>query len=182
MARLSQESWIVPGILVVGVTAAILAAYLPQNRRLKDVRSKIASQKLDLSENAAKAAVVPAMLRRMQEMKALYKDFDRALPQSRELGGFLREISDRMTEEGLSDPLIEPGNPTREELFHTLPIIMRFKASYLSLARFLHRIDTMDRVTRVQSLRIDRKSRKTVSGELDIELQMNIYFTSDAKS
>ena len=107
-------------------------------------------------------------------MKLQYKDFGRRLPKRRELGGFLREISGHLNQGDLSNQLIEPGNPSREELFHTLPIIMRFKGSYLSLAGFLQRIDKMERLTRVQTLKITREKQ---GDSLDIELQMNIYFT-----
>jgi len=174
MWRMMKDSWIVLGVLTGVVAAAVVFMYVPQGKRLDELRTAIATQELELSVNAAKAAVVPNLLQRIESMKLRYKDFDRRLPKRRELGGFLREISGRLNQEDLSNQLIEPGNPSREELFHTLPIIMRFKGSYLALASFLKRIDRMERLTRVQTLKIARDKK---GGGLDIELQMNIYFT-----
>ena len=51
---------------------------------------------------------------------------------------------------------------------------MRFRGSYLSLVDLLQRIDKMERLTRVQRLKITREKQ---GDSLDIELQMNIYFT-----
>ena len=174
MLRMMKDSWIVLGVLAGLVSAAVVFMYVPQGKRLDELRTAIATQELELSANAAKAAVVPALLRQVESMKLRYKDFDRRLPRRRELGGFLREISGHLNQEDLSNQLIEPGNPSREELFHTLPIIMRFKGSYLALASFLKRIDRMERLTRVHTLKIAREKK---GGGLDIELQMNIYFT-----
>ncbi len=174
MWRMMKDSWIVLGVLTGVVATAVVFLYMPQSKRLDELRTEITTQELALAADATKAAVVPSLLREVESMKLQYKDFGRRLPKRRELGGFLREISGHLNQGDLSNQLIEPGNPSREELFHTLPIIMRFKGSYLSLAKFLQRIDKMERLTRVQTLKITREKE---GDSLDIELQMNIYFT-----
>jgi len=172
--RFARDTWIVLGLLVALVAASVALVYLPQNRKLQKLGFQITQQKKLLSANAEKASGVPDMLRRIREMKDRYKDFDRRLPKRKELGEFLHEISSNLAGEKLSNQLIEPGNPTSQPLFHKLPIIMRFGGSYPALASFLERIDRMERLTRVQRLRIDTKQGET---DLQIELQMNIYFT-----
>lgn len=174
MWRVMKESWIVLGVLTGVMATAVIFLYGPQGKRIGELRTAITRQELALATDATKAAVVPSLLREIESMKLQYKDFGRRLPKKRELGGFLREISGHLNHGDLSNQLIEPGNPSREELFHTLPIIMRFKGSYLALAGFLQRIDKMERLTRVQTLKITREKE---GDSLDIELQMNIYFT-----
>ncbi len=174
MLQMLKDSWIILGALVGATGAAVFFVYMPQGKKLDELRTAMVVQELDLSGDAARAAVVPTLLKRVEAMKLRYKDFDRRLPKRKELGGFLRDISGQLKQGDLSNQLIEPGNPSREELFHTLPIIMRFKGAYLSLAAFLQRIDQMERLTRIHTLRIDRDKE---GNELDIELEMNIYFT-----
>ena len=174
MWQVLKDSWIMLGALVGITAAAVVFLYVPQGEKLDELRAAMTVQELELSGDAARAAVVPTLLSRVESMKLRYKDFDRRLPKRKELGGFLRDISGRLKQGDLSNQLIEPGNPSREELFHTLPIIMRFKGAYLSLAAFLQRINQMERVTRVHTLKIKRAED---GDDLDIELQMNIYFT-----
>ncbi len=174
MTKITKESLIVVGILAVIVVVAIIVVYVPQGRKLDEYRRETVAQKELLDADAQKAQVVPAMLRQVEDMKKQYRNFDRKLPQRKELGGFLREISENLGQEKLTNQLIEPGNPTREQLFHTLPIIMKFRGSYLSLASFLQRIEKMERVTRVQKLRLSGSPKED---GLKIELQLNIYFT-----
>ena len=174
MKMLKPDSLIVLGIIAAVTVAALVTIFLPQSRELGRLQDEIASREASLATDAAKAAVLPAMLRQVRMMQAHYKNFDQKLPKQKDLGEFLTEVSKNMGSVGLSNQLIEPGSATRETLFHTMPIIMRFRGSYLSLADLLQRIDGMERLTRVRRMHIKTDPK---SNELDIELQMNIYFT-----
>lgn len=174
MHRIKRDNWVTLGVLAALLVGAMFILYLPQCNKLNEIRSQSASLKTQLEADAKKAAVVPAMVRWIDTMQKRYLAFDRRMPKRKELAAFLREISSILASERLSNQLTEPGNPTREELFHTLPIIMKFQGSYLSLASLLERIDEMERLTRVQKLTIARDPKHE---ELNIEIQMNIYFT-----
>jgi len=115
------------------------------------------------------------MMREIEHMKQRYNsDWNRRLPASQELAGFLREISANLAEENLSRPMIAPGDPTRGSLYNVLPITMKFEGDFLSLAAFLRRVDGMTRLTRIEQLSI--RPETTGSG-MAIVLGMNIYFT-----
>jgi len=177
--RIGKDTWIVLGILATMVTGAVLFIYRGQGRKLSELKTRITASKATLKTQGQTVAVVPELIRQVGAMRARYKNFDRRLPVRQELGGFLKTISAHLGDEKFSDQLIEPGSPTREDLFHTLPIIMRFRGSYLTSVDFFKRIDEMERLTRIQKLRITRKPTKDDQDDskLDIELQLNIYFT-----
>ena len=152
---------------------AIGVVYVPQQRELEEIQEQIASQDLAISVDSEKASGLPRMIKKIEALKRRYQGFDRRLPQRKELGGFLKEISSVLASERLQNQSTEPGNPKREDQFHTLPIIMKFQGSYLSLASLLERIDRMERLTRVQKLSVVTDPK---SDELKIEIQLNIYF------
>jgi Tfp pilus assembly protein PilO len=174
MLRVTRDNLILTGVVAAIVVAATVLVYAPQTRTLGRLQDKVAAQDLLLAQDAQRASSVPDLARQVEQLRSRYKDFDRRLPKSKELGGFLREISNNLAKERLEDLVINPGNPTREELFHTYPIVMRFRGSYLSLAAFLQRVGEMERATRIQNLKI---SRVGDDAALNIELQLNIYFT-----
>ena len=176
MRALMRESLVVLAVMAAMAGGVWFFLYRPQASRLEQLQTQIAAQKTVLQSDAQKASVVPDMIRQVREMMLRYKDLDRKVPERTELGGFLREISANLSDENLSNQLIEPGSPTREELFHTLPMIMKFRGSYLSLASFLKRIDGMERLARVHKLKID-SDPKSKDKDLDIEVQLSIYFT-----
>jgi Tfp pilus assembly protein PilO len=179
VSQKTRDNLIVIGVLLAAVGVATAVVYVPQQRKLRALQAEISREKLKLAETAKQTAAVPQLIRQVDQMKKRYSNFGRRLPQQRELGGFLREISENLAQERLADQTIEPGSPTRAELFHTLPIVMRFHGSYLSLASFLQRLDEMERLTRVQRLVIRGSNTATAesTGKLNIEVLMNIYFT-----
>ncbi len=174
MDKPTRQCWIILGAAVALVAVIVLGVYLPQHRKLGRLRTQRGTLQKALEADQAKAAVVPELLRSLEAMKGRYERFDRRLPRNKELGGFLAEIASHLSAANLADPSIEPRNPTAEELYHTLPIGMRCRGSYLELGRFLQRISQMERLTRVHSLSIrkDVKDKK-----LNVDMRLNIYFT-----
>jgi Tfp pilus assembly protein PilO len=178
--KLTKENWIMAGILVALVLTAVFAVYLPQARKRDRINSEVVSEKLSMETDLRTCQVVPELVRQVDEMKNRYRNLDRRLPKQKELGGFLREISANLLQARLVNQMIEPGKPDQEDLYHTLPIMMKFQGNYLSLANFLKRIDDMERLTRVQkmSISLDRAPDKDKpESNVNIELQLNIYFT-----
>ncbi len=175
MRKLTHENWLVLVLTAVIAITVVLVVYVPQGRRLESVKTKIATQKLTLEDGMTKAAVVPQMARNVQNLKGRYKDFDRRLPKSRELGAFLQEITSIQEGSALSDARMDTGSPVSEELFNTMPIKMHFRGQYLALADFLRRLTNMQRITRVQQLLITCPNAE--GEDLDIEVLVNIYFT-----
>jgi len=174
LTAMTKDTWVVLGVLVVMVAATFVLVYMPQGRKLDNLRNQLTAQKESLKSDAKEASVVPSIHLQVQQMRSRYRGWNRKLPKQKELGHFLREISTELTYENLSSQVIEPGKPTREELFHTLPIIMRFNGSYLSLTSFLKRIYRMERLACVQRIKVSKAPDKK---DVDIELQLNIYFT-----
>ena len=177
--KFTKENWIMAGVLVTMVLIAVFAVYLPQSHQRDQINSQAVSEKLSMETDLKTCQVVPELVRQVDDMKNRYRNMDRRLPKQKELGGFLREISANLLQARLANQIIEPGKPDQEELYHTLPIMMKFEGNYLSLANFLKRIDDMERLTRVQkmSISLDRDAKDKPEGSVSIELQLNIYFT-----
>lgn len=166
--------------LVLGLVAAVIGAsglifgYLPRSRELDRCQQEAIGLQNSLEADRQKAQNMPELLRQVETLKSKLQDFDRRLPQRQELGGFLRDISASLSRENLSHQAIEPGKPTQEDLLFTLPIVLKFRGPYTSVARFLERIDRLERLTRVQKLSVVPAPSDDL---LDVTVQMNIYFT-----
>ena len=163
------------GLVVLLIVVAVVGLFLPQQRTLEKIETDMAATQAELSENEILAQTVPALIEQVERMKLLYKDFDRRLPVQDELGGFLESISTDLIDSQLVDQLIERKNPIPGELFYTLPVIMKLSGTYLDTAEFLGRLDSMERLARVEKMKIHRNPNES---DLDIELQINIYFTA----
>ena len=186
--RPTKDNLVVAALLGGMVIAAMILIYFPQSRDLGELRMSIATQRADLDAKSKQALIVPDFLRHINAMKNRYKNFHTRLPRSKELGGFLKEISRLLAGEGLATTHFQSGTPSEEELFNTLPINMKLTGSYRSLGRLLKNINGMKRFTRVQRLVLIRPAPRagTEDGdsgadrELEIELQLNIYFITES--
>jgi len=174
--RLPTDTWVALGLGAAIIAAAILLVYIPQGLKLAAIRSDIASKRIAIQADAEQAAIIPDMVRQIETMKKRYRGFDRRMPKRKELAGFLHEISAILASERLTNQNTEPGNPKKGKLYYTLPIIMKLQGPYLSLTSLLGQINKMERLTRIQELQIVKDLKKKTN-DLNIELQMNIYFT-----
>ncbi|MCK4602066.1 MAG: type 4a pilus biogenesis protein PilO [Phycisphaerae bacterium] len=176
MQHVAKDTYLTLGILAAMITAAVTLVYTPQSRKIDDIRTRIASRKVAAESESRQIAIVPDLMHKVEQLKSRYKNFDRKLPKSKELAGFLREISGELAKDSnLVSEKYQPGSPSQEDLFHTLPIKMELRGSFLSLARFLKRIENMERLARVEKLIVEQRSDE--KEELKIEMRLNIYFT-----
>ncbi len=175
--RVNRDNLIALGVVVVVTVAYLLVVYRGQSATMGEIEARAAECRESLAADSGKAAPIPHMVREIEAMKLRYdKDWNRRLPQRQELAGFLREISENLSEAGLRNDatVIEPGKPSRGPLYNRLPISMKSEGDFLVLAGFLGRVDNMARLTRIEQLSITPKG----PGEgLRIEVGMNIYYT-----
>lgn len=173
--QITRDNWIVLGILLVVVAVFVTLVYVPQIDRISTCNGETAKVAALVNDESARAACVPDMIRQVEQTKRQFKNFDRRLPKQKELAEFLKDISTAIMDERLENQVIEPGNPTRGELYNRLPIIMKFNGTFTGVASFLRRLDQMERLTRIE--RISIKQVKEEGQAMQVEMQMNIYFT-----
>lgn len=174
MKKITQDALVMLAVVLGLGGIATLVVYRPQAAKLDQIRTDIATRTLALEEDGRKVQFLPETVRQIELMKSRNKDLDRKLPKRKELGDFLRAISENLSAAQMTNQVIEPGSPMQEEFYYTLPIEMQFKGSYLSLATFLQKIAGMERLARVQKMSISTNPQEDI---LNITLHMNIYFT-----
>ena len=180
---LSRDNMIVTGILTVITITYFAVVYRTQSASADDVSSQRIEIKRHIETDSELASRVSPMTRQIEDMKQRYnnEDWGQRLPERQELAGFLREIASGLSQEKLVNQFIQPGNPSQTPLYNCLPITLRCEGDFLSLARFLKRIDGMTRLVRIERLTIkssdDAQHKVSQSGNLQIEMGINIYFT-----
>ena len=172
----SRDNLIVLGIMAVIATTYFTVVHRIQSASARTVSDRTLEVKRLMETELAQANRVPSMIREIEQMKRRYneQEWGRRLPERQELSGFLRDIASGLSQEKLSNQFIQPGNPYQTPRYNCLPITLRFEGDFLSLARFLKRIDGMARLTRIEHMAI---SSGQAGEKLEIEMGMNIYFT-----
>ena len=167
---------IVLGILTVITITYFAVVYRIQSAAADDVSSQRIEIERHIETDSEMASRVSPMMRQIEKMKQRYNDeyWGQRLPERQELAGFLHEIASGLSQEKLTNQFIQPGSPSQTSLYNCLPITLICEGDFLSLARFLKRIDGMTRLVRVERLAINLGED---TQKLQIEMGMNIYFT-----
>jgi Tfp pilus assembly protein PilO len=172
----ARAQWVLGITLVVMVVGFYALAYRPNKEKLDTLDQHIATKRRDLSSNRTRVQILPDVLLAVNEMRSRLERFDKKLPKSPELHAFINNITEVSNQAGLRNKwTVEPGVPVRSDLYAEWPISLKFEGDFKNVFNFLRRAEEMQRLTRVKGLKV-RGLDGTKSGQVQVELSMNIYF------
>jgi Tfp pilus assembly protein PilO len=160
-------------VLLCGFVAFI---YRPSSQRLDALRRQSEEQRSRLNANLSQVRILPDVMLAVDKMQTRLERFDKRLPRQPDLGPFMNDITLVSHEAALRKVQVEPGVPTRGELYTEWPIALKFEGDFTSVFAFLRRVEEMQRLTQVKGLKV-RSSDSGKSGQVQVELSMNIYFS-----
>ena len=170
--KIPNDTWVMVALLAAILGVFTLGIYLPQSRRMSELKAQIARDKSDIDRDAGAVGAVPEMLRKVRDLKEQYKDFDRRLPKEVDVGAFYKEVSASFTEQRLARPYMAIQSPVREELYTVLPIRLQTEGGYLAVGKLLERLDSMERLTLVEKLELKAMPK---SSNVEVSMLVNIY-------
>jgi Tfp pilus assembly protein PilO len=163
--------------MVVMIVGFYALAYRPDKEKLDTLDTQIATKRRDLSSNRTRVQILPDVLLAVNEMRNRLERFDKKLPKAPELHAFINSITEVSSQAGLRNKwTVEPGVPIRSDLYAEWPISLKFEGDFKNVFNFLRRAEEMQRLTRVKGLKVRGMNGANKSGQVQVELSMNIYF------
>jgi len=179
----TQADWCARAQWVLGVTMVVMAvgfyalAYRPNKEKLDTLDMQIASKRRDLNSNRTRVQILPDVLLAVNEMRNRLERFDKKLPKAPELHAFINSITEVSSQAGLRNKwTVEPGVPVRSDLYAEWPISLKFEGDFKNVFAFLRRAEELQRLTRVKAMKVRGIDGAGKSGQVQVELSMNIYF------
>jgi type IV pilus assembly protein PilO len=178
----TQAEWCARAQLILAVTLIVLLVsfiafiYRPNSAKLSGMQEAIAEQRRDLASNRTKVQILPDVMLAVSETRNRLERFDKKLPKAPELGPFINDITEVSHQTALRKWTVEPGVPARTDLYAEWPISLKFEGDFNGVFAFLRQAEQMQRLTRVKGLKL-RSSDSGKSGQVQVELSMNIYFS-----
>lgn len=177
-------------LIAVGVVVALTAGFafgllVPGVRRLDHTRQNLTQQAAAVEtdqQTVGNVSDVYAAILRINEQMA---DFQKRLPQDRQFGEFLNEISDHLKKSDIQEYSVQP-RPARqveetklpEELKLAkgtviLPVSLSFETSFTKLFEFLKSLQAMPRLFHVESMSL--LNDETQPGRVRVEMVLQTY-------
>ena len=172
----ARAQWVLGVTMVVMIVGFYAAAYRPNKEKLDGLEMQIAAKRRDLTSNRSRVQILPDVLLEVNRMRDRLERFDKKLPKAPELGPFINDITEVSHQTALRKWTVEPGVPARTDLYAEWPISLKFEGDFNGVFSFLRQAEQMQRLTRVKGLKL-KSADSGKSGQVQVELSMNIYFS-----
>jgi Tfp pilus assembly protein PilO len=171
--------------LAIGAAAAALLCgfvvlrFLPMKRAMAEVRSEKRAVHEAMEKTQWQAEKLKELEEQLSALRQRLSGFAEMVPADRQLGPFLRRLTDLMEECGVSDQVIQPGEEKEGEDLGCVPVKMRCTGRLDEIFRFFVSLEELGRVVRVEQVRLSD------GGAFDESVQMEaeglIYYRCGGK-
>lgn len=121
--------------------------------------SQIASQQRTLATLKASAVKVKLLTKELAKSKEELNKLLMMLPDQKEIPGLLESVSRLGAFVGLENILFQPEPEVPHEFYATIPVRLDLVGTFDDLGVFLDRVSKLDRILKVQSLKLVRQSQ-----------------------
>ena len=151
----------IPGVLVLLAALYWNFLYQPYTEALSTLQEQIDTRRQTVEKHQRIAAQLEPFKTQVSDLEARLRVLLRELPESREIPGLLRQISDLGVRTGLHINLIKPQPEQRKEFYATIPIQVRVQGQYHAVGRFFDDLAHLTRLISVDSVQIEAASQET---------------------
>ena len=173
-------AWVLGVALIVGGYFFLLYTPLSEERVTEEARrTRLGSERLAEETNLRRYNTDAAELARARQHA---QDLQNVLPNDSDIPGFMRNINALAEASGLQIQLIQPVAERVEQYFARIPVEIRLRGSYLSLARFFHAVSALPRVINMENIRLDAQATgptpATDAANTDVMLNASVLATT----
>lgn len=152
----------------------ILLRYLPLHQKIKAVNAQIANSQLVIAKAASEKEQMESARNEFFKLQSQAENFDKNVPEQRDIGGFLQQINGLMDKHNLKEQLMEPGSEISAEGLKCIPISMQCKGKLKQIFSFYKSLHDIDRAIRIEQLKL--KNDNDLSGEVSMQTKAVIYY------
>lgn len=135
--------------------------YQPYAEEMTALQESIDAKQQTIAKHQKVAEKLDTFRTQVSELEAKLRTLLRELPESRELPGMIRRISDVGIRTGLQINLIKPQPEQRKEFYAEIPIQVRVKGPYHAVGRFLDDLAHLERIISVDGIQIEANNQET---------------------
>ena len=158
----SLYRWLaIPGVVVLLAVLYWSFLYQPHAEEMEALQERINAKRHTMEKYQQIAATLDTFKTQVSNLEARLHALLRELPESREIPGMIRQISDVGVRTGLQIHGIKPQPEQRKEFYAEIPIQVRVKGPYHAVGRFFDDLVHLERIISVDGVQIEATSQET---------------------
>jgi len=159
---------------VLMVSGFVLFRYLPLHKRMKIVKQTKAAERANANEAQTRRGLLPVLEEQVSKLAESVGDYEAKIPQRRELGVFLRRITDLMNEYNLQEQVVTPRGEISSSELNCIPIDIKCKGNLTEMFEFFKGLQSLDRLVRIERIKLSNDT--DFSGEVRLETRAIVYY------
>ena len=174
MEILEEKKQIMTFVMVVVMAVAFfLFKYVPLRKKLSNVKQDLSEQRVTAMKSEAQKQQMPIVQALFDDLKEQVQNFDTQIPNDRELGVFLKQVTQIMNECGLKEQQIRPDSEIETQSINCIPIEMQCKGTLQQLFNFYNTFQNAGRLVRIQ--KVSFVNEQDYTGQLNMKAKAIIY-------
>lgn len=158
----SLYRWLaIPVVLVLLAALYWYVVYQPYAEEMATLQEQINARRQTVEKHKQIVAKLDTFKAEVSDLEAKLHVLLRELPESREIPGLIRQISDLGVRTGLQISLLKPQPEQRREFYAEIPIQVRVKGQYHAVGRFLDDMVRLERLISVDGVHIEANNQET---------------------
>lgn len=173
-------------LIVLGMSSGfVFGVLMPGVRQVRDMRAAIAAEQQAVVLRQAEVGDISGLYQRLMTLSEDMSTFRERLPSDRRTGEFLNDLSDAMSELGISDfhvqslpatRVVSDSLPDRLRLANgtgVLPVQISFRSDFQRAFKLLNAIEVLPRLAYVERMEVEAEGELT--GQLTIRLVVQAF-------
>jgi Tfp pilus assembly protein PilO len=180
MMKIRSNPWLQKqqlGVLLIGVLFVadfVLCGYWPSRRQLATLREKRGSYEQAIQMARLKGAQLQTFRKRLTETGATAVHYGASVPSESSLGVFLSQVSELMTRQRMTNPVVVPGKETQAGDLVCIPVRITGTGSLTEIFEFFKGLQALSRLVRIDDTTL--KNDNGYAGTVTMEADVAIYY------
>lgn len=141
--------------------------------RLEEVRSRELAMHRELASTGTLTERQAQMNRNLDILTKALADYERRMPPSPQVDGFVRQLYQAAKRAGFSITSVQPGAPIDRERYSALPVEVQGSGEFPDFYAFLYEMREVPRINRVEHFSLARQGQGTVAARVVFQIFMS---------
>lgn len=174
-----KKQIVIFAVAVAMVAGFVLFRYLPLQKKRKALEKAKAAQTTALAKTSARQNQMPQLKKQLLEMQNIVGNYQKNIPEQRDLGKFLHKIADLMNTQNLTEQVVQPGDEIEAGKLNCIPVNMQCKGKLEQIFEFYKQLQGLDRLVRIEQMELGNEN--DFSGTVSMQTKAVVYYRPQPK-
>lgn len=174
--KFEKKQLVLMTVILVMLAVFIFLQYIPTVKAIEQAKLEKQQKQTQQSKVEDQMSKLPELISELEDLKADIGNFQNRIPNQRDLGKFLQDVTVMMNTRGLSNQLVRPGVEKSYKKLNVIPIDIECSGTLDKVFGFFKDLEGNDRLLNLERVRFENSN---LSGNIKVYAKGNIFYRQD---